>query len=158
MKKIIALVLTVVMLASLTATVFARDWIISPIKQEWNVKVVVKDDKGGTATSSAVSVNDGDTVVIKAKPDDGFTFGGWTFTGDFDWVSGDANSLEIVIRPKGDVVFTATFNGQGPKKDNGGTSPVTGYNTEAAIAFMSVVVLVSVAAVAYTGKKYFAAK
>lgn len=160
MKKIIAAALVIVMMMSLSAVAFAADSFISPSGDDfYNVTVKVKDDKGGTASSSAVTVKKGDTVEIKAKPDSGNTFGGWTFTGEFEWVSGDANSETIVVRPLSDIVFIAEFKGAGgPEKDNGGESPETGYNTVATVAFMSVIVLASAAAVVYTGKKYFDAE
>ena len=160
MKKIIAAALVIVMMMRLSAVAFAADSFISPSGDDfYNVTVKVKDDKGGTASSSAVTVKKGDTVEIKAKPDSGNTFGGWTFTGEFEWVSGDANSETIVVRPLSNIVFIAEFKGAGgPEKDNGGESPETGYNTVATVAFMSVIVLASAAAVVYTGKKYFDAE
>ncbi len=159
MKKIIALALVAVMMIGISTVAFAADEFKSPSGDDfYKVVVNVKDDKGGTASSSKVTVKKGETAVIKAKADDGYTFGGWTFTGDFEWVSGDANSETIEVRALSDLVFTAVFNGKGgASKDPSGTSPETGYGDIAFVAVAAVAVFAAAGAVVYTGKKYFEA-
>lgn len=159
MKKIIALALVAIMMISISSVAFAADEFKSPTGDSfYSVAVKVKDDKGGTATSGKVTVISGETTVIKAKADDGYTFGGWTFTGDFEWVSGDANSETIEVRAFSDLVFTAVFNGEGgASKDPGATSPETGYGNITVAVIMAVAVFAAAGAVVYTGKKYFEA-
>ncbi len=156
MKKILAIILASLMMFSVMATVFAADEFLSPgAKDFYNVVANVKDDKGGTATAEKPQVPVGETVTITAKEDDGFEFIGWTFTGEFEWVEGDANSKVIVVRPLSDVVFTAAFEGEGPDKDTDKDSPVTGYRDTLATTVMATVLTLGFAAVVYTGKKYF---
>lgn len=158
MKKILSAAMAVLMIVSLLAvSAFAADEFPSPDGRDYfTVSAKVKGDKGGTATVSAATVPAGETVTITAKADDGYTFGGWTFEGKFEWVSGDANSATIVVRPQSDIVFTASYNGQGGSdKDNSNKAPQMGYNFEACLAVMAAVIAVSAAAVVYTGKKYY---
>lgn len=158
MKKIVSTALVVMMLASLFAIPsFAADEFPSPGSEDYfTLTVSVKDNIGGTATASAATILKGETATITARADDGYSFAGWTFTGEFEWVSGDANASVITIRPKSDVAFVASFNGQGgPGRDTAGQSPAMGYNFEAVAAVMAAVVIMSAAAVVYTGKKYY---
>lgn len=155
MKRIIAILLASVMMLSMVVTVFAADAeFISPGADDfYNVVAKVKDDKGGSASTDKPTVPVGEVATLTAKEDDGFEFIGWTFTGEFDWVEGDANSKVIVIRPKSDVVFIAAFEGEGPDKDTDKESPVTGYMGGAVV--MVLALSMGIAAAVYTGKKYF---
>lgn len=159
MKKIIAIFLVALLTLSLSTVVFAADEFASPTGDDfYNVVVKVKDNKGGIAVSDVVSVKHGETAVIKATPDEGYTFGGWTFTGDFEWVSGDANSETITVRAFSDLLFVAEFNGEGgPAKDHGGTSPEMGNTDFKAIIIASIFITLSAGIAVYTGKKYFEA-
>lgn len=158
MKRIITTALAIVMLVSVFAfAVSAATSFPSPGEKDYfTVVAKVKDDKGGTAKADPATVEDGETSKITAKADAGYKFDGWTFTGEFDWIEGDANSETIVIRPKSDVVFVATFEGEGgPGKDPDQQSPVTGYDLSATLAVMAVVLVASAAVVVYTGKRYY---
>lgn len=155
MKKIIAVCLALFMMLSVCSTVFAAEEYPSPDgKDFYNVVTKVKDDKGGSAVTDKPTVPVGDTATLTAKEDDGFEFIGWTFTGEFEWVEGDANSKVIVIRPKSDVVFTAAFSGEGADKDTDKESPETSSVDMTAVAVWAVVVTLGVAATLYTGKRY----
>ncbi len=156
MKKIIALCLALIMMLSLCGTVLAAegDYPSPGAKDFYNVVTKVKDDKGGSAVSDKPTVPVGETVTITAKEDEGFEFIGWTFTGEFEWVEGDANSKVIVIRPKSDVVFTAAFSGEGADKDTDKESPETSSVDMTAVAVWAAVLALGTAAALYTGKKY----
>ncbi len=155
MKKLFAIIFASLMMLSVIGTVFAADEFLSPgAKDFYNVVANVKDDKGGSANAEKPTVPVGETVKITAKEDDGFTFIGWTFTGEFEWVEGDANAKIIVVRPKSDVVFTAAFEGKGPDKDTDKESPVTGYENSMITVVMVTALAISAFAVVYTGKKY----
>lgn len=156
MKKILSVILAALMLTSVLAigAFAAGEEFLSPSNPDfYNVTVSVKDNKGGTVNADKTKVPAGETATIVAKPDENNTFNGWTFTGAFEWVRGDANSTEIEIRPLEDVAFVADF-GDGVSKDPGAISPVTGYNTTALFAVIALAVVLSAGAVVYTGRKY----
>lgn len=157
MKKIIAILLASLMMLSMIGVVFADDGeFVSPGADDfYNVVAKVKDDKGGSATTDKPTVLVGETATLTAKEDEGFKFIGWTFTGEFEWVEGDANSKVIVIRPKSDVVFVAAFEGKGPDKDPSQDSPETGYSFAPVAIVMASLLALGTAAAVYTGKKYF---
>ena len=147
------------MLTAVFAVTVAAEEYPSPSDRDYYV-IEVTADEGGTANTDNPTVPKGDTTKITAKPGDGYEFSGWKFEGDFEWVEGDANSAVIVIRPKGDVKFTATFKGAGVKPDGGKTSPTTGIvdNANFAVVVLAVVISVSAAAVVVTGRKHFSVK
>lgn len=156
MKKIIAIFLAVFMMLSVCSTVFAagEEYPSPGAKDFYNVVAKVKDDKGGSAVTDRPTVPVGETATLTAKEDDGFEFIGWTFTGEFEWVEGDANSKVIVIRPKSDVVFVAAFSGEGADKDTDKESPETSSVDMTAVAVWACVLALGVAVTLYTGKRY----
>lgn len=156
MKKVLSIALTLLMLVSLSAVAFAADDFQSPGADDFfNVIVEVKDNKGGNVVSDKVVGEKGEEFKIVAKPDSDGNFSHWIITGEFEWVKGDANSAEIVIRPLSNVTFTAVFDGGETIKDNGSQSPVQGYDYSVAIAVMAAVIVLSAGAVVYTGKKCY---
>ena len=156
MKKVLSVLMAVLMLSAVFAVAVSAEEYPSPSARDyWVVEVDV--DGNGTATADPVQTPKGDTSKIVAKPDAGNEFTGWTFEGEFEWVEGDANSAVIVIRPLGDVKFIAHFKGEGPGKDDGKTSPTTGY-AEFVTVVVVAVLSISAAAVVVTGKKYFSAR
>lgn len=161
MKKIIAiLMVTVMCLSCMSIVCSAATTYKSPASEEqYEIGVFVEGETGGSAVVNPPVVIKGETTKITAKPDEGYEFDGWTFSGEFEWISGDENSPEIEIRPLSDVKFVAKFKGAGgANKDNGKTSPTTGYNTTVAVVAVAVTVILSGSAVVYTGKKYFEAR
>ena len=157
MKRALSCLMVIVMIVCLSATVTAKDPFYSPSGEDyWDV--YVDTSAGGIAYADPTPVKKGEPVVLDAYPDSGFTFGYWTITGDFIWVEGDANSAHAIIRPNGPVEIHANFIGKGAEKDTSPVSPKTGYNTEAIIFAVAAVVMISGAAVVYTGKKYFTEK
>ncbi|MBR6917547.1 MAG: InlB B-repeat-containing protein [Clostridia bacterium] len=157
MKRIMSVIMAAfIITALLSVSVCAETKYPSPSDRDYYVvEVTVDGDEGGTVTVDVPTVPKGDTVKISAKPDDGYEFGGWTFEGDFDWIEGDANSPEIVIRPKSDVKFIAKFIGKGGgKKDTDKESPETGYDNSAAFVVMAALV-VSASSVIVAGRKKY---
>jgi len=160
MKKIVSVLLIALMFTSLLAVAAIADDYVSPAGTHV-VSGEVSGNVGGNVIVNPPSVSDGGTVTVSAISDDGYSFSYWTFTGEFEWVSGDVRSAVIVIRPLGDVSFVATFTasgGPGPNKDDGNTSPATGYDMTPVLVVMASVIAVSAAAVVITGKRYLASK
>ena len=159
MKKFVSVLMTVIMMASiLVVSADAIDGDFPSPAQNYNVSAIVVDGIGGTVIVDPASVPQGETSTITAKPDEGYEFEGWTFEGEFEWVSGDANSLVIVIRPLTDVKGYAKFKGTGGKKDDNPDSPETGYDMSATIAVMAIVFTIGAASVVVAGRKYFCEK
>ena len=160
MKKVLAIFLMVLMCASVLALVASADN-DSPNGDD-NYTVDVSSNQGGSATSTATVVSKNGVTTITAINETGYEFTSWTITGEFEWVKGDINSPVIEIRPLGDVTFVANFkkisSEEGGKKDDGKKSPATGYDMAPVIVVMTVVLSVSAAAVAVTGKRYFTGK
>ena len=160
MKKFLSVLMTVIMMASiLVAPALAIDGDFPSPAQNYTVTAEVKDGVGGTVNVDPSSVPQGENSVITATPADGYDFAGWTFTGDFEWVEGDANSLRIVVKPTSDCHFIAAFKGKGgPGGDDNPFSPGTGYDMSAAIAVMAIVFTIGAASVVVAGRKYFCEK
>ena len=157
MKKVLSVLMAVLMLSVIFAAAVSAEDNPSPEPTKYYV-VEVTVNGNGTATPDPGSVPSGDTAKLVAKPDAGSEFTGWTIEGEYEIVEGDLNSLVLVIRPLGDVKVVANFKDTGTGKDDGKKSPTTGYNTQAVIALMAVVLTVSAAAVVVCGKRYFSAK
>lgn len=162
MKKIFAIVLTVIMALSLVSVAFADEMKNKSQSGDTKYTITLKTDKikGGSISADVVSVNSGDSVKLTATPDSGNHLDTWVITGEYDVKSGDINSNVFEIIPKGDLEISAVFVGDTAKdsatKDNSKTSPTTGY-TDTVIAILAASITLVAAAVVYTGKKYFEA-
>ena len=158
MKKVLSVLMAVLMLSAIFAVaVSAETENPSPEPTKYyTITVIIKGN--GTATADPSSVEEGGTTKLVANPDPGSKFIGWTIEGDYEIVEGSLTSPTLVIRPKGDVKVTANFEPTSTGKDTGPKSPTTGYNTQAVIALMAVVLTVSAAVVVVLGKRYFSAK
>ncbi len=147
MRKILAMLMVVAMLFAIAIPMSAE---ISP-KPEPEVDAEVVPEGGGEVTE----MNNGDgTITLTAKPSDGNVFVKWEFTGEFEWVKGDANSATITIRPITDVKAQAIVKGQAtvkptPKPDEDDKSPSTGV----APILMAVAAVASMAGAGYSFKK-----
>lgn len=159
MKKVLSVVLAVFMLTAVLAlSVAAEDHPSVDARDYFVIEINVDTNGGGNAIVNNNTVQKGKEIKFTANPEDGNEFDHWEIEGDYEIVEGDLNSPVIVIRPKGDIKTLAHFKNAGPKKDDEKTSPTTGYNMNAVVAVMAVVVTVSAAAVVVTGKKYYSAK
>ncbi len=124
MKKLLALVLCIVFVCTLSVVAFADE---SP-KSDQKFNVVVRQGttvNGTPATGAPVVINDGDTVTI--KPDGSQSgFSGWDIKKrnpdgsmdeavegvDYELVEGTTTGSEqIKIRPKTDLQFEPSYNG-----------------------------------------------
>ncbi len=157
MKKVLSVLMAVLMLSAICAVAVSAVDNPSPEPTTYYV-IEVTVDGNGTATPDPASVPQGDTTKLTANPDDGSKFIGWDIEGDYEIVEGDLNSPVLVIRPKSNLKAVDKFQPTDTKKDDGKTSPTTGYNTNAIIAVMAVVVTISAAVVVVNGKRYFSAK
>ena len=110
MKKVLASVMVLVLLATLSLTAFGAD---SPISVgEWKVE-------GFTHYPGAINPLDPATVgqdtitYTKSPTQSGYQFDGWTISGtegvDYEIVSGDLTSDTIVIRPLNDITVTENY-------------------------------------------------
>ncbi len=105
-------------------------------KDYLNVRASADPENLGDATADPGRVKKGSngSVTLTAISKNGGVFQNWTLIGDYEIVSGDLNSEELVIIPYTDVDAVAHFTKPGetptepttPEKD-GGTSPKTGY-------------------------------
>ncbi len=66
---------------------------------------------GGSASASVASVVQGDSVTLSATPSTGYTFSGWTISGNYTAVSGSATSKSFTIMPSSDITVKANFTG-----------------------------------------------
>ena len=157
MKKVLSVLMAVLMLSAIFAVAVAAEDNPSPEPQNY-YKVEITVDGNGTANGDPTTGEEGGTSKLVANPDPGSKFIGWVIEGDYEIVEGSLTSPVLVIKPKGTVKVIAKFEATTPGKDNGPTSPTTGYNTEIVIALMSAVLTVSLAVVVVLGKRYFSAK
>lgn len=162
MKKIIALVLCVVVLCSLSVVAFATE--SSPVADQ-TAKVIVRaaDVDGHTADQTFEVKVEGETVKVSASTNRG-TFNGWTIykivnnkaveaTKDTDYVivSGDLQGPKLEVKPVTDIIICANYNGQKTEPgnfDNGG-SPVT---ADMSVVFVAIA-LAAGAAFVFSAKK-----
>lgn len=167
MKKIIALVLSVIMICCFSVTVFAEE---SPVATEKVTITVKKADTVGTDNKVDVeyTVDNGSTVTVKANSKYGKEFDGWTvyIAGttteavvgtDYEIVKGDINSDEITLKLKTNVVVCANYDNVktdpdvSSGADGSASAPATGDMTVA----YAVLVALAVAAFGFGVKKVY---
>ena len=165
MKKIIALVLSIVMICCLSVTAFAAN---SPTASE---KVTVTIRKGATANQEykadvAYTVDGGTVLSLKADAQQG-KFDNWTVYAedgkaltegvDFVVVSGSLTSSEVSIKLIKSAIVCANYDNvkTDPKvpgsSDNSANAPQTGDMT----AVYAFVVMLGVVAFAFGAKKVY---
>lgn len=164
MKKIIALVLCVVLLSALSVVAFAAP--ASPVADKTAKIIVRAADVDGHSADQTFEINvEGETVKVKASTNRG-TFNGWSIYKivnnqpvvaveevDFLIVKGDAQSNELEIKAKTDVIICANYNGQKTEPgnfDNGG-SPKT---ADMSVVYV-VVAMMAAAAIVFSAKKVY---
>lgn len=128
MKKVISVMLTVLLLAALTVTVCAEP---SPTGGVYHTVEYITYETGEAVSNPVITVEDGETVTFNGNDNEKFTFAGFTIQGQYEIVSGSLEGPSITIRPLGDLVVTANYNGVTPapsNNDNGSQSPNTGYD------------------------------
>ena len=113
MKKLIAALTALVLIFSLTTVAYGAK---SPEGKKEH-SVTVNNNVGDTDGSSS-SVVDGENFTLSADEFGGYDFVGWVITGDYDIVSGDLNSPDLIILPKGDIQATANYTEKVELKDD----------------------------------------
>lgn len=169
MKKIIALVLSIVIVCCFSVTAFAAE---SPVATE-KITVIVR--KGNTTSSSIkvdveYTLDEDDTVTVTADEEEYGEFNNWSIYKvvegktvaavegvDYEIVKGSANSKEFTIKLKTAVIICANYNDvvTDPLKDStvddSDKAPTTGDMTAAYIA----VVMLAVAVFGFGVKKVY---
>lgn len=152
MKKLLALLICVLMISMLSVTAFAE---VSPTA---DVRTKVEINVPHPFAGNVEKTQDGENVSFKVEAKEGYKFGSWTISGvegvDYEIVSGDLNSADLVIKPINDVKVTANFltlagevptePTQGDKNDSD-KSPQTGDNVEifVLVAFAAVALMIA---------------
>ena len=161
MKKVLASVMVLVLLATLSLTAFGAD---SPVSVgEWLVEGFTHYP-GATNPLDPVTVGQDTITYTKSPTQSGYQFDGWTISGtegvDYEIVSGDLTSDTIVIRPLNDITVTENYSkiavtpgetttkASGPV-DGGDTSPPTGGSNIPALATVALLAM----SVAFITKK-----
>ncbi len=132
------------MVFSLATVAFAAD---SPSGKP-TVSVDTSSSNANAGSVQKAENKDG-SVTLTATAAKGYTFKGWTITGEYTIVSGSLNSANLVIKASGDCVVKANFSGTGAAGDGSGTGPETGYS----IALLVFAGAVSLAGASFAMKK-----
>lgn len=167
MKKVLALVLCVAFLFTLSVTALATE---ESATAETKYEIIMRRGigvSGVTENDSTTLINEGDSVVAKFDPSYG-TFNNWTIykrgtdgkivpaVEGVDYILEDGTLLtseQIKVQAKGDLIICANYNGE--KTDPGvaskeGASPKTG---DMSVAY--VVVMLAAAAIVFGAKKVY---
>lgn len=156
MKKILAVTAAVLLIALSVIPAFAAN-IDSPTAPHGNYQITIVPGPGGGGDYDFVTGVDDDgnqTVHVIAKPNDGYTFTGWTIEGDYK-TNGKLTDAELDLIVHGDIKLIPNYSKNGEnvtpdtKVDNGTKSPKTGYSASTIVALslcsLAVVGLVFVA-------------
>ncbi|MBQ6153645.1 MAG: LPXTG cell wall anchor domain-containing protein [Ruminococcus sp.] len=110
MKKFLALMLALMIAASLVVTVSAATTYESPTPTDY-YSITTATEGSGSASADPVKVekNSDGTSTLTATDNDGF-FTRWIIDGSYQIVSGDLESNVIVIKPLSDITATASFS------------------------------------------------
>ena len=121
MRKFIAVMLAVFLLAGFTTMAFADD-IPSPTTQVHH-RVQVIYELNPPITAATVDVDDGETYRFTAREFEGFEFDRFEIDGEYEIVFQDGATIEI--RPITDVVIHVFFKNVEPGNDPHDPSPVS---------------------------------
>jgi len=139
MKKLITVALVIVMIFSLSVTVFAADYDSPQPKETYSIAVSYSPADGSLGVASSdknqVTIDSEDgKVILTATVKDG-KFNRWDIKGEYEIVEGSLTSPKLVIIPKSDISANAIFEKDGKpatpdspssSSDSGSTSPKTG--------------------------------
>lgn len=131
----------------------------SPAPTKANYQITIVQVEGGTASyafKTPVGDDGKQTVHFSAKPNDGYTFAGWTFEGSYTLL-GNAGDAELDVIAGSDLKVTPAYTKNGgssddsTKKSDSGSkdttvdtsskSPKTGSNEFVYVAIASVALL-----------------
>ena len=146
MKKIIAILLALMLVASVAVFTTAAAEIESPTKVTYYSMTAEAIGDGEASVSPAkVEIGSDGTATFTAT-EKGGTFDHWEFQCEYDVVSGTVNNDQstdkvVVLKPKSDIHGIAYFKGGSTtpdQKDNGTTAPKTGDMT---LVFVGILLL-----------------
>lgn len=145
MKKLLVSILVIVVVATMSLTVFAA---LSPVSVGEH-KVTAGSYATGELGPADYVVNEDGTITLTRAAESEFEFEGWKITGEYEIVSGSLTGDTITIRPLSDVRIIEMYDcAAAGAEDDGPTSPETGSNL---LAFGTVALLSL--SVAYVAKK-----
>lgn len=128
MRKVFALLLTVLLLGSLATMVFASDDDPSAVAvPKFTIEIHFDFE---TPVVETVVVEDGTEYTLTPKEKDGYEFEGYEISGEYEIKSKDGNTWVII--PKSDLVIHVKYKGVTPEpkpEDDKPVSPRTGVNT-----------------------------
>jgi len=107
MKKLLAIVFSVVILAAFMAVPALAEG--SPVGEVVH-KVEVTSNSTGEDVTTTYEVKDGETITLTKTEGSDYEFKGWVITGEYEIVSGDVNSDEIVIKPLSDIKVLESYD------------------------------------------------
>ena len=130
MKKIFAVLLTLIMMFALSVTAFG---VVSPVgEKEYEVKTYVVDDVDGTTSFQWYKIiPEGDNIRLIVDDKYINSFIKWIIEGDYEIVSGTLTDTEILIHPKSDIdayvhiTYSAHDTDKPGKPDDSKKSPDT---------------------------------
>jgi hypothetical protein len=161
MKRVLTIMVAVLLIAVSVMPAFAES-VDSPTPTKANYQITIVQAEGGTASYSFVTpVGEvgKQTVHFSAKVDDGYTFAGWTFEGNYSLLGNASDTeLDVVVGSDLKVVPAYTKNGGDTKKtddtskttdnskkdttvDTSSKSPKTGSSEFVYVAIASVALL-----------------
>lgn len=107
MKKFLAILFSIVILATFMAVpAFAES---SPVGKVVH-KIEVISNATGEDVTTTYEVEDGDTITFTKTDGSDYEFKGWVITGDYEIVSGDLNSDELVVKPLSDLKVVESYD------------------------------------------------
>lgn len=113
MKKLIALLTALILLLSLGTVAYGAG---SPEgKKEHKIEYTHNIDG---LEENYVIIEDGEQITLIRNDYPGFSFLKWEITGEYDIISGDLDSDELVIRPLGDLVIKSLYEEVEDEKEN----------------------------------------
>lgn len=124
MKKLLVPIIALIILVAFSFTAFAE---VSPTARIiYNVLIHVNNTEAGWV--ERIDNEDG-TITLIAHTNDGFVFGKWVITGDYELEHGTLELPNITFLPNGDVnidVQYKTDEDKPGKRDDDDDSPDTG--------------------------------
>lgn len=148
MRKVLALLLTVLLIGSLATAVFAEDDPSKTANPEYEIDIIYefKVPEYGDTTI----VKEDEEYILKPRDKDGYIFDHYEIEGTYEIISKDGNTWTIVAHSS--LTIHVMYKGVTPKpnpQDNKPVSPSTGVNT----VLYSVMILLGLFGIAFATRK-----
>ena len=146
MRKVIALLLTVLLLGSLATAVFAAPSVVAPV--EFEIEIIL--DLDPPEDGGKVTVKEGEEYVLTPPEKEGYEFDKYVIEGEYEIVKKDGDKWTII--PKSDLVIHVKYKGVEPKPvphDDKPVSPSTGDNS----LFLGILMVVGLCGVVLATRK-----